>query len=94
MPSRDELFVNVRTIGQGAVKLRVPDIGGQSRPLATFRFSGHKQSFFGDLHTLGKDGCVLHRDEVHDLRLVHPGGLEEASGHLGRNPYPELGAPS
>jgi malonate-semialdehyde dehydrogenase (acetylating)/methylmalonate-semialdehyde dehydrogenase len=25
-------------------------------PVGIFPFSGHKQSFFGDLHTLGKDG--------------------------------------
>jgi len=28
-------------------------------PYATFPFSGHKQSFFGDLHTLGKDGVAF-----------------------------------
>jgi malonate-semialdehyde dehydrogenase (acetylating)/methylmalonate-semialdehyde dehydrogenase len=25
-------------------------------PVGVFPFAGHKQSFFGDLHTLGKDG--------------------------------------
>ena len=25
-------------------------------PVGIFPFSGHKNSFFGDLHTLGKDG--------------------------------------
>ena len=32
---------------------------GTSVPFATFPFSGHKQSFFGDLHTLGKDGVAF-----------------------------------
>jgi len=29
---------------------------GISVPISTFPFTGHKNSFFGDLHTLGKDG--------------------------------------
>jgi malonate-semialdehyde dehydrogenase (acetylating)/methylmalonate-semialdehyde dehydrogenase len=28
-------------------------------PFSIFPFSGHKQSFFGDLHTLGKDGVAF-----------------------------------
>ncbi len=28
-------------------------------PVGVFPFSGHKQSFFGDLHTLGKDGIAF-----------------------------------
>ena len=28
-------------------------------PFWIFPFSGHKQSFFGDLHTLGKDGVAF-----------------------------------
>ena len=28
-------------------------------PFGIFPFSGHKQSFFGDLHTLGKDGVAF-----------------------------------
>ncbi len=28
-------------------------------PFSIFSFSGHKQSFFGDLHTLGKDGVAF-----------------------------------
>jgi malonate-semialdehyde dehydrogenase (acetylating)/methylmalonate-semialdehyde dehydrogenase len=28
-------------------------------PFSIFPFSGHKQSFFGDLHTMGKDGVAF-----------------------------------
>lgn len=28
-------------------------------PFSTFPFSGHKQSFFGDLHTMGRDGVAF-----------------------------------
>lgn len=29
-------------------------------PVSIFPFSGHKNSFFGDLHALGKDGVKLY----------------------------------
>lgn len=28
-------------------------------PFSTFAFSGHKDSFFGDLHAMGKDGVAF-----------------------------------
>jgi malonate-semialdehyde dehydrogenase (acetylating)/methylmalonate-semialdehyde dehydrogenase len=31
-------------------------------PFSIFPFSGHKQSFFGDLHTLGKDGVAFYTE--------------------------------
>ena len=31
-------------------------------PIGIFPFSGHKQSFFGDLHTLGKDGIQFYTE--------------------------------
>ncbi|HOK47156.1 MAG TPA: aldehyde dehydrogenase family protein, partial [Bryobacteraceae bacterium] len=31
-------------------------------PVGMFPFSGHKQSFFGDLHTLGKDGVRFYTE--------------------------------
>lgn len=31
-------------------------------PVAMFPFAGHKQSFFGDLHTLGKDGIRFYTE--------------------------------
>lgn len=31
-------------------------------PIGIFPFSGHKQSFFGDLHTLGKDGVKFYTE--------------------------------
>jgi malonate-semialdehyde dehydrogenase (acetylating)/methylmalonate-semialdehyde dehydrogenase len=31
-------------------------------PVGTFPFSGHKESFFGDLHALGKDGIRFYTE--------------------------------
>jgi malonate-semialdehyde dehydrogenase (acetylating)/methylmalonate-semialdehyde dehydrogenase len=31
-------------------------------PFSIFPFSGHKQSFFGDLHTMGKDGVAFYTE--------------------------------
>jgi malonate-semialdehyde dehydrogenase (acetylating)/methylmalonate-semialdehyde dehydrogenase len=31
-------------------------------PFSIFPFSGHKQSFFGDLHTLGRDGVAFYTE--------------------------------
>ena len=31
-------------------------------PISIFPFSGHKDSFFGDLHTLGKDGVRFYTE--------------------------------
>jgi len=31
-------------------------------PISVFPFSGHKDSFFGDLHVLGKDGVAFYTE--------------------------------
>ena len=44
-------------------------------PFSIFPFSGHKQSFFGDLHTLGKDGVAFFTEtKIGHLGVVHRGG--------------------
>ena len=59
-------------------------------PVSFFPFSGHKDSFFGDNHVLGKDGVqLLHRDQVRHHALVHGGRQEaEAGQHLGGHRQP------
>jgi malonate-semialdehyde dehydrogenase (acetylating)/methylmalonate-semialdehyde dehydrogenase len=31
-------------------------------PISYFPFSGHKQSFFGDLHVMGRDGVAFYTE--------------------------------
>jgi malonate-semialdehyde dehydrogenase (acetylating)/methylmalonate-semialdehyde dehydrogenase len=31
-------------------------------PLGVFGFTGHKQSFFGDLHCMGRDGFIFYTE--------------------------------
>lgn len=48
-------------------------------PLAFFPFSGHKQSFFGDLHCLGRDGLKFYtQTKTVTVKWVSPGESEEA----------------
>jgi NAD-dependent aldehyde dehydrogenases len=48
-------------------------------PLAFFPFSGHKQSFFGDLHCLGRDGLKFYtQTKTVTQKWVSPGESEEA----------------
>jgi malonate-semialdehyde dehydrogenase (acetylating)/methylmalonate-semialdehyde dehydrogenase len=44
-----------RRIDGGMVGINV----GIPVPISAFAFSGHKQSFFGDLHVMGKDGLAF-----------------------------------
>ena len=46
-------------------------------PVGLFPFSGHKQSFFGDLHTLGKDGLRFFTE----TKVVTSTWFDEASNH-------------
>ena len=48
----------VRRTHAGMVGINV----GIPVPLGIFPFTGHKQSFFGDLHTLGKDGVRFYTE--------------------------------
>lgn len=48
-------------------------------PLAFFPFSGHKQSFFGDLHCLGRDGLKFYtQTKTVTTKWVSPGESQEA----------------
>lgn len=48
-------------------------------PLAFFPFSGHKQSFFGDLHCLGRDGLKFYtQTKTVTTKWVSPGESEQA----------------
>lgn len=48
-------------------------------PLAFFPFSGHKQSFFGDLHCLGRDGLKFYtQTKTVTMKWVSPGESQEA----------------
>ncbi len=56
-------------------------------PLGIFGFTGHKDSFFGDLHIMGMDGVrFLYGAEERDNHLVsrRHGGVREG-GYVGRN---------
>ena len=44
-----------RRIDAGMVGINV----GIPVPISVFPFSGHKKSFFGDLHVMGKDGVMF-----------------------------------
>ncbi len=60
-------------------------------PLGIFGFTGHKQSFFGDLHCMGRDGFhLLHRNQERNLHLVHRQGNPCQGQHLGRNHDPRM----
>lgn len=48
-------------------------------PLAFFPFSGHKQSFFGDLHVLGRDGMRFYTQiKTVTTKWVSPGESQQA----------------
>jgi malonate-semialdehyde dehydrogenase (acetylating)/methylmalonate-semialdehyde dehydrogenase len=48
-------------------------------PLAFFPFSGHKQSFFGDMHCLGRDGLRFYTEsKTVTTKWVSPGESQEA----------------
>jgi malonate-semialdehyde dehydrogenase (acetylating)/methylmalonate-semialdehyde dehydrogenase len=49
-------FVRMTHGGMVGVNVGIPV------PLGIFPFSGHKNSFFGDLHTLGKDGVRFYTE--------------------------------
>lgn len=62
-----------RQIDGGMVGVNV----GIPIPVGLFPFSGHKQSFFGDLHTLGKDGLRFFTE----TKVVTSTWFDEASNH-------------
>ena len=62
-----------RQIDGGMVGVNV----GIPVPVGLFPFSGHKQSFFGDLHTLGKDGLRFFTE----TKVVTSTWFDEASNH-------------
>jgi uncharacterized protein YbbK (DUF523 family) len=37
-------------------------LGGMPTPIGIFGFTGHKQSFFGDLHVMGRDGFIFYTE--------------------------------
>ena len=49
-------FVRQTHAGMVGVNVGIPV------PISVFPFSGHKDSFFGDLHVLGKDGVAFHTE--------------------------------
>jgi malonate-semialdehyde dehydrogenase (acetylating)/methylmalonate-semialdehyde dehydrogenase len=49
-------FVRQTHAGMVGVNVGIPV------PISVFPFSGHKDSFFGDLHVLGKDGVAFYTE--------------------------------
>jgi malonate-semialdehyde dehydrogenase (acetylating)/methylmalonate-semialdehyde dehydrogenase len=49
-------------------------------PVGMFPFSGHKQSFFGDLHCLGKDGYRFYTE----TKVVTSRWFDEAEKKAGK----------
>ena len=45
-------------VGTGMVGINV----GIPVPISAFPFTGHKASFFGDLHVMGKDGVAFYTE--------------------------------
>jgi len=54
----EELKVPYERTDAGMVGINV----GIPVPFSIFPFSGHKQSFFGDLHAMGKDGVAFYTE--------------------------------
>ena len=61
-------------------------------PLGIFGFTGQKQSFFGDLHMMGRDGFIFYTESKNVTSdLVRRGpGRSRQSGHLGRHHDPQV----
>jgi malonate-semialdehyde dehydrogenase (acetylating)/methylmalonate-semialdehyde dehydrogenase len=47
-------------------------------PVGIFGFTGHKQSFFGDLHVMGRDGFVFYTESKNVTQTYFP---EDKKGH-------------
>ena len=55
-------------------------------PLGVFGFTGHKQSFFGDLHCMGRDGFIFYTESKNVTSTWFTGKAIPAKvEHLGRN---------
>ena len=56
-------------------------------PLGIFGFTGQKQSFFGDLHMMGRDGFIFYTESKNVTQTYFAEDKEHdgKSGHLGRD---------
>ena len=54
-------------------------------PLGIFGFTGHKQSFFGDLHCMGRDGFIFYTESKNVTTTWFTGKSARQGEHLGRN---------
>ena len=57
-------------------------------PLGIFGFTGHKQSFFGDLHCMGRDGFIFFTESKNVTTTWFTGKRSRPRSDLGRHHDP------